>query len=1016
MKVYPMDDSPSSFAGGFALLRLLCLVALSFLLTQTVPAQYRFDNWTTDNGLPQNGVRGIGQTPDGYLWVTTFDGLVRFDGAEFTVFDKNNSQGISSNRFAVLHIEKDGTVLAGTEDGFLTVYRNGKFRSFGRAEGLQTEAVWDFLVDTHGETFLATETGNYYFRGDHFVSVPDANAPNQGRYYLGPTGSLWLFGPNGVRQLTPDKRETIYPVKFDIEDHWRRMKLFEDSHGYLWTGDRSAVYRLKDGEIKKFNAAAGVPPQTILRPWVEDSDGSIWFASAWEGRGAFRYSNGKFENWDKSEGLAADTVDKFFKDREGTIWVVPTDRGLSRLQKQFVQSISTGGGLVYQEAYPIIQTSKGDVYVGTTRGLSRRTPEGRFTDALVKNAAGVTVSGTALWEDERGRLWVGSGGGDLFVLENGKPRTIKIGDNATVWTIQNDRAGNIWIGTDKGLLRCRDDQIVERFTTRDGLPSNDIKIIHQDRNGNLWLGTYGGLAQMKSNGTGTRPTFLNYTIKEGLASDRVRTIHEDEAGTLWIGTYDGGLSRFRDGHFFNYTIRNGLFNNGVFAILPDDRGQFWISCNRGVYRVNRQELEDVAAGRLPKINSVAYGKQDGMLSTECNGGRQPAGIKTKDGKLWFPTQDGVVIVNPREVTFNPQPPPVQIASVLVETRPLDFQNGIVLGAGDHSLDIKYTGISFIKTDQIRFRYLVEGLNETWTEVGTVREVHFPSLPAGVYTFHVQAANSDGVWNTDGARLRIRVLAPFWRQGWFIALAVLAAFAIAFCLIRWRERELRRRQLAQQEFSRRLLESQEDERKRIASEMHDSLGQYLLAIKNWALFGLNSLQGENPAREHLSEISETSSLALDEVREISHNLRPYQLERLGLTNALEYMLQHLKNVPIQFATEIENIDGLLSKEGEINFYRIVQECVNNIIKHSEAKNGWLIIKPQGNFVDLVCRDDGQGFEVSAAKNSPRSGLGMTGLAERARILGAEHRIESVPGIGTTIFVSAPVKRDQTKSQG
>lgn len=993
------------------------IVVSALMLTLSMgraQGQYRFENWNTDNGLPQNGVRGIGQTPDGYLWLTTFDGLVRFDGARFTVFDKNNSQGISSNRFSALHIEKDGTLLAGTENGCLTVYQNGRFRSYTRANGLAVDAIWDFLIDRHGETYLSTNQGNLYFRDDKFVPVTDADTPNQGHYYLGPTGVLWMFDRDRIIQRAPDGRETVYPIKFDIDDRFRGMKLFEDSHGYLWVGDRSGVYRLTNGEVRKFTAAEGVPQNTILRPWVEDNDGSIWFASYLRELGAFRYSDGKFQSLGKSAGLPTDNIDKIFKDREGTIWMVPTDRGLSRLQKQLIHSMSTAEGLIFHEAYPIVQTRGGEIYVGTTQGLSRLTPAGRFTDALVRNPEGLTIGATALWEDERGRLWIGSGAGDLFVLEDGKSRRIKLGDNVTVWTIQSDRQGSIWIGTDKGLLRLRDEQIVERYTMEDGLPSNDIKIIHQGRNDSLWLGTYGGLAEMNLNtpAAGARATFTNYTSNNGLASDRVRTIYEDEKGVLWIGTYDGGLSRFRDGQFFNYTIQNGLFNNGVFAILPDDHGKFWISCNRGVYRVDRQELEDVAAGKLAKINSVAYGKQDGMLSTECNGGRQPAGIKTRDGRLWFPTQDGVVILNPGAVVFNPQPPPVQIENVRIEGRPISFENGITLGPNDHSLDIQYTGISFIKPEQIKFRYQVEGLNETWTEVGTIREVHFPSLPAGEYTFKILAANSDGVWNTAGARLKIRVLAPVWRRSWFLALSVLLVMIGILSVFRLRERELRRRQLAQQEFSRRLLGSQEDERKRIASEMHDSLGQYLLAIKNWALFGLNSLASENPAREHLKEISEASSLALDEVREIAHNLRPYQLERQGLTHALDYMLGHLKHPGIHFSAEIENVDGLLSKESEINFYRIVQECVNNIIKHSTANNAWLTIKRNADSVNLECRDDGQGFDVAAASNSFHRGLGLDDVAERTGILGGEHRIESAPGAGTNVFVSVPIAKKQT----
>lgn len=366
------------------------------------------------------------------------------------------------------------------------------------------------------------------------------------------------------------------------------------------------------------------------------------------------------------------------------------------------------------------------------------------------------------------------------------------------------------------------------------------------------------------------------------------------------------------------------------------------------------------------------------------------------------------MINPDDVSFNPNPPPVQIESVLIERQAaVDFQNGIALGAGGDNLEIRYTGISFIKPEQVKFRYRVEGLEDDWTDVGTRREVYFPFLPAGEYTFHVIAANSDGVWNQTGASLKIRVLAPFWQTRWFIALCAAIAVAMVFLIFRLREQQLKRRQIVQQEFARRLLDSQEQERKRIASEMHDSLGQYLLAIKNWALFGLNSLPKENAAREYLTEVSETSTLALDEVREIAHNLRPYQLERLGLKNTLEYMLKNLKT-SIHIRSEIAEIDDALSKESEIVLYRIIQESLNNVIKHSDARNVFLSINSFDGYMELVCKDDGKGFNFDTAINSPASGLGLKGLAERVSILNGEYKIDSEIGKGTTVSIKIPKK--------
>lgn len=859
----------------------------------------------------------------------------------------------------------------------------------------------EVLSDVNGDPYFLTAAGSVYFRDGKFVPVPEANVPNGGRFYLGPTGNLWLYDKAGIKQISPDKSETFYPITFDVNGDFRALKLFEDKRGDLWVGDRTGVYCLKNGEIAKFTESSDVPPGALLRPMVEDGDGNIWFAN-WRAKGLLRFRDDKFEFYDKSDGLSGDIIDKAFKDREGTIWLVALDRGVNRLEKQLFKSLSTGEGLIHTEVYPMLQTRGGEIYVGTTRGLSRLTGDSRFVDVLAENFEGVRISVTSLWEDEENHLWIGASNGDLFRLENNEIKRFKLGNNETVAAILKDRGGNVWLGTDKGLLKFRDDKVIARLTAADGLPSADIKVIHEDRSGAVWFGTYGGLIKLEND------KFTSFTAENGLASNRVRTIYEDADGTFWIGTYDGGLSRFRDGRFFNYTLESGLFSNGIFQIFEDEKGNFWISCNKGIFRVNKKDLEDFADGKTRKINSVAYGKQDGMLNTECNGGMQPAGIKDSDGKFWFPTQDGVVVVNPKEISFNSPPPPVQIENVLVERESVNFKDGITLWAGDENLEIHYTGISFIKPEQVKFRYRIEGLEEDWTDVNTRRDVYFPFLPAGEYTFRVIAANADGVWNETGAQLRIRVNAPFWQTNWFFAIFSLAVIAVIFTVFRLRERELNRRRIVRQEFSRKLLESQEQERKRISSELHDSLGQYLLAVKNWAMFGLNSVGKENNAREYLTEVMETTSLALEEVREMTHNLRPYQLERLGLTNTLEYMLKNVKNAAaINFAVEIENIDGVLSKESEIVFYRIVQETVNNVLKHSEAAGAKIKIKPdESGGIGFFCRDDGKGFDVQAVKNSPQSGLGLEGIAERAEILGGEFEIDSAVGKGTTVSLKIP----------
>jgi signal transduction histidine kinase len=495
----------------------------------------------------------------------------------------------------------------------------------------------------------------------------------------------------------------------------------------------------------------------------------------------------------------------------------------------------------------------------------------------------------------------------------------------------------------------------------------------------------------------------------------MRALYEDTDGALWVGTYDDGLSRFRDGRFFNYRTEQGLFNNGIFQILEDRRGYFWISCNKGIYRVSRRELDDLAEGRISRINSVAFGKDDGMLNTECNGGRQPAGLVADDGRLWFPTMGGVVVVDPEAAQANPQLPPVMIEAVTLERRRVDFSQGVAIAPGQRDLEINYTGLSLIKSEHVKFKYRMEGLDADWVDVGTRRVAYFPYLPPGSYRFRVIAANSDGVWNEEGAALDIFVATPFYRAWWFFTLSLIGVAGLGFSVYRYRMAQLRKEHSmkeafsqqmleSQKNFSRQLLESQEGERGRIAAELHDSLGQRLLVIKNWAALSLMLSPTDAPAREQLSEISETASLALEETRQIVYDLRPYQLDKIGLTSTLKFTVEQIAaSSGIQITSEIAELDGAFGANEEITFYRIAQECLNNIVKHSAATAARVLIERDDSAIRLQVTDNGRGFVVNSIDGRKR-GFGLAGIAERARMLGGNYAIESVPGEGTTISIT------------
>ncbi len=532
-----------------------------------------------------------------------------------------------------------------------------------------------------------------------------------------------------------------------------------------------------------------------------------------------------------------------------------------------------------------------------------------------------------------------------------------------------DRSGALWFGTHKGLVRYRDG-LATVYTTKDGLAGDDVRAILEDRPGRLWIGTYGGLTQIAGG------KFSSWTKREGLKSNRVRTLHEDQSGALWVGSYDGGLSRIKDGRIANITMDDGLFN-------------------------------------------IVYGKSDGMLNPECNGGAQPAGARARDGRLWFPTQHGVAVIDPETVLSNPHPPSVVIEDCLLDRAAVDFSDYARIGPGQRNLEIHYTALSFIKPEHIRFRYKLEGLDAGWVDAGTRRIAYYSYIPPGEYTFTVIAANSDGVWNTEGRSLRIVALPPFYRTWWFMTLASASAIGVTVLLYRGRIAQLKRAHAAQEAFSRRLIESQEGERKRIAAELHDGLGQSLAIIRNRALFGLHASADPDSICEQFEQISEQSSQAIDEVKEISYNLRPYLLDRIGLTKALEAMINKVADSSgLELRFEIGEIDEVFSKEAEINLYRIVQESLNNIVKHAEATEAQVIIKRHDQAVQVIVGDNGKGFapealEVKDGNASARRGFGLIGIAERARMLGGDLTVQSAPNRGTIVKRKVSLKDDRQR---
>lgn len=976
-------------------------------------AQYRFDVWTSDDGLPQNIIRGIHQTTDGYLWIATLDGLARFDGVRFTVFNRGNSPGMESGRFTSLHAVPQGDLWMGTEFGSVTRYTRDRFITYTASHGLERGAVQGFTSDASGRLWVLSDETimRWEPERERFVEIeaPEVTVGYR-RLSWGDRGGFWGLDGSTLFRFVGGRWEShLVPPPFSTDTVFAA----EEQDGTIWLlipegprHDASKIGRIgKDGRFEtlpSWSRAGARSPGPLRVVWRGTASGKPWTFEMGGGAGLQLSLT-----LPSSRSRKTVRFEVAFEDREGNLWLGTEGDGLYRARKQLVTVYSQAQGMVGRNVYPVLQDRSGAVWIGAwlPGGLSRLL-DGKLTNYTSHD--GLANGGvTALHEDREGRLWVATQGG-LQTFKEGRFTPVDVGYDVfraggQVQVIHQDEAGTMWLGTGRGLIRLADGQAT-LLTTRDGLATDDVRVIVGSRTpGDLWIAGYGGLTRWR-NGRLTA-----WTEAEGLPGTTVRSLYEDSEGVLWIGTYDAGLARFHDGRFTHYTTRVGLFNDGVFRILDDGAGSLWMSSNRGIHRVSKQELDDFANGRRAEITSIAYGKSDGMLNAECNGGLWPAGMRAQDGTLWFPTQDGVAVIDPAEVAANPNPPTVVIESLLIDRKPVeaasrDHPLSIRHGAG--TVEIQYTGPSFLNAERVRFKYRLAGLEEAWTDAGPRRAAYYAYVPPGRYTFEVIAANSDGVWSTKSASLALVVLPPFYRTWWFLALASGSALALVAGAWRRRVRQLKRAHAAQQAFSRQLIQSQEAERKRIAAELHDGLGQRLVIIRNLAL--LVNTGAREADRESIDEIAAEASEALSEVREIARNLRPHQLDRLGLTKALNGLVRRAAAAsPTRLTAEIDDLDDLFPKDREIDVYRVVQESLNNILKHARATEASLAIRRSPTHVAMTVQDNGCGFPDGFAP--AMDGFGLAGLAERVTLLGGQLDIRSVPGCGTTLDMLFPVTR-------
>ncbi len=751
--------------------------------------QYVVDSFTQDDGLPQNTVNAIAQTPDGYLWLGTEEGLVRFDGVRFTVFDRKTTPELRNNFVMALHVDRTGSLWIGTFGGGLVRLRGGRFELFTRAQGLPSERIRSLGADRSGDLWIATGGGGLgRYVGGRLSTLSEkqglasnrvwsAAADGRGRLFIG------TFG--GGLQVLEDGKLVARSLGSGPAALLVRPTLV-DADGSLWAGtDGAGLFRVRDDGVTAFGPAEGLPSLSI-RTLLRDRDGSLWVGT--DGAGVHRFRDGRFEPFTTRQGLANDFVVSLFEDREGSLWIGTSGGGLVRLRDGKFANVSTRDGLGNDVVRAVLEDRDGSLWAGTTGGGVTRFSGGRAT--TLTTADGLASDQVfSLHEDPAGRVWIGTDGAGVNVLERGRLRRLTTADglvNDRVRAIVSDGEGAVWLGTVSGLSRWKDGRFTT-FTPENGLPGSSIRALLAGRDGSLWIGSDGGgLGRLKDG------EFKTWRAAHGLSSPRVFSLHEDERGTLWVGTSGGGLNRLSDGKLAAITSAHGLHDDVVFQVLEDGKGFLWMSSNHGVFRVARDELDAFADGRLPRVTSEAFGKADGMGSAECNAG-SPAGIRTRDGRLLVATIKGITSIDPGRLPTNPLPPPVLVEELLVDGRTVPLGETVRIGPGTERIELRYTATSLAVPARVRFRHRLEGFDRSWVDAGTARSATYTNLRHGWYRFRVVAANDDGVWNETGAELSLSLAPFFYQTWWFLSLAAGLVLGAALAAHRLRIRRLKRRE-------------------------------------------------------------------------------------------------------------------------------------------------------------------------------------------------------------------------------
>ena len=956
--------------------------------------QYTRTVWTQAQGLPQDTVRSIAQTPDGYLWLGTNEGLARFDGFEFTTFTKDRV-ALPTTPISTLWPGHNGDLWIGTTAG-LGIYSKGQFRTFTEQDGVPSGSVTSITEDGGGVVWMAAGGRLVRWESGKFAAIPGEDlAPLQSvqAVYGDREGQLWVGGIGGVMKYAAHR---FVPVLGPRDLHGNMItSILRDSRGTWMAGINGMLLLQPDGSVRRFTTKDGLPNVFILT-LCEDRAGNLWVGTY---GGLSRLEGNRFVSAARDDKEDRDWVWSVFEDREGDLWI-GANSALNRFRDDLFTMYGRPEGLPSDEPTVVHQDAHGQIWIGYhDSGLAAFSP-GKFhlyttRDGLPSNEM------FALRDARDGDLLIASRGG-VSRLHEGKFRNYMVPDpvgRTVVYDVLEDARGHLWAAAASGVYEFDGRQWRPATPTpRQGSGLFASSLV-QDRDGSIWAGTLGnGLWRISGHGQ-----VRNYTTADGMGSNDVRSLYLDDEGALWIGSQGGGLGVLRAGAFHHYSARDGLLSDTIAHVEEDGQGRLWLSTPRGICRVPKRQLGDFAEGRIRGLVPENFGVENGLRSAQCAPAAPAAGgaTRTRDGRLWFPTGRGLAMVDPNAAGRTPLPnsmaPVTHIVEVAVNGRPVNLAADSRWKPGQGRVQFRYTGIFLNAPERVRYSYKLEGLDPDWIPAGTRRVIDYNPLPHGRYRFEVRASVAGGGYSQ--AEFPFEVLPRFFETTWFLWACGVGLAASVYGLYRLRLQRVHARFALVFE-----------ERARLAREIHDTLAQGFVGISaQLDAVAIRLNQDLESARQHLNLARKMARHSLTEARRSVMDLRTSDLQEQHLPAALRASAQRLvAGTQVDLCCEVAEIEEPLAPEVEQNVLRIAQEAVANAVKHARAKTVQVELGRENGFVYLRVKDDGEGFEAPRTFSASGGHFGIMGMRERAARCRGDFALSSQPGAGTQVEVRIPVR--------